>query len=150
MIESIQYYTNHFIVEPAEEVSATILTTLTDLTNRIALDTIVQIAITAPLFYLHYNLFALGFTLGFVLNDQAKSIVDKVNVVYNAQRSTFEKVLLVAIGTPLILITMPTSIVIATLYYSAQWGSILYEDSLQRQPPLPQPGDVPLNNVVVV
>jgi hypothetical protein len=147
MIESIQYYTNHFIVEPVESVSATILTPLIDLTNRIALDTILQIAITAPLFYLHYNLFALGFTLGFVLNEQTKGIVDKVNVVYNAQRSVIEKLLLVGIGTPLILITMPTSIVIATLYYSAQWGSILYEDSLQRQPDQQPPGDVQVNPV---
>ncbi len=143
MIESVQYYTNKVIIEPVEEVSATIITTLTDLTNRIALDAILQfvlqVAITAPLLYLHYNLFALGFTLGFVFSDHVQKIVDRVNVIYNANRPDYQKFLLVAVGTPLILLTNPISIVIATLYYSAQWGAFLYEDSLQRQP---QPDDI--------
>ncbi|MCE2983239.1 MAG: hypothetical protein LW832_06700 [Parachlamydia sp.] len=133
MTESIQYYSERLIVEPTEHVVATVLSTLSVITNSVAVEIIVQAGITFPLFCLHHNLFALGFTAGFIFADTMKEIVEKVNVVYNAKRSLLENICLVGISTPLLIITMPTTIVVATLYYSARWGSFLYHDSLRRQ-----------------
>lgn len=133
MIEAIRYYGSHTIVDTiTEAVSAVVSTFLNaiDATiNRIA----VQIIITAPLFYLHHNLFTLGFVIGFVFDRQVREVVEKVNVVYNAQRSLVERVLFIGGGSVLALLTMPTSLVIATLYYSAQWGALLYKSSRERQ-----------------
>ncbi len=99
------------------------------LVNEIARP-ILQVVISIPLFYLHHNLFALGFVVGFVFDKQVSEVVEKVNVVYNAYRTWQERFLFIGGGGFLALLTMPTSMVIATSYYSAQWGASFYQKSL--------------------
>ncbi len=69
--------------------------------------------------------------------------MEKVNIVYAAHRTRLEGLLLFGGGGILAVLTMPTSTIIATLYYSAQWGAQLYQSSLMRmrqfQPQEPQP-----------
>ncbi len=135
MIEAIRYYGSHTILDTITEAVSAVISTIVNAVdatiNRIA----VQIIMTTPLFYLHHNLFTLGFVIGFVFDRQVREVVEKVNVVYNAQRSFIERVLFIGGGSVLALLTMPTSIVIATLYYSAQWGALLYTRSREQQIP---------------
>ncbi|CUI17136.1 conserved putative membrane protein [Candidatus Protochlamydia naegleriophila] len=135
MIEAIRYYGSHTILDTITEAVSAVISTIVNAVdatiNRIA----VQIIMTTPLFYLHHNLFTLGFVIGFVFDRQVREVVEKVNVVYNAQRSFIERVLFIGGGSVLALLTMPTSIVIATLYYSAKWGALLYTRSRQQQIP---------------
>jgi hypothetical protein len=88
------------------------------------------------LFFLHHNLFAVGFAIGFICDKQVRELVEKVNAVYNVQRSSLEKLAFYGAGGFIAVYTMPTSIVVATLYYSAQCGTWLYQSSLARQMPL--------------
>jgi hypothetical protein len=136
MIEAIRYCSNHTLLGViAEGIPA--LLKLTALINQVALGIILQVVISIPLFYLYNNLFALGFAIGFVFDKQVSAVVEKVNVVYNAHRTLLERTLVFGGGGFLALLTMQTSMVIATLYYSAQWGALFYQNSLSRYP---QPG----------
>ncbi len=133
MIEAIRYYGSHTIVDTVTEAVSAVVSTFLNAVDATINRVAVQIIITAPLFYLHHNLFSLGFVIGFIFDRQVREIVEKVNVVYNAQRSFVENVLFVGGGIVLASFTMPTSIVIATLYYSAQWGALLYTSSREQQ-----------------
>ena len=124
-----------------------LLKSLHQLVHQIAITVILQVLISIPLFYLHHNLFALGFVIGFVFDKQVREVVEKVNIVYGAQRPLLERVVLFGAGSFLVVLTMPTSMVIATLYYSAQWGALLYQNSLARHRPVQNaniPHDPPL------
>ncbi|WP_068468122.1 hypothetical protein [Candidatus Protochlamydia phocaeensis] len=151
MIETIRYYGNHTVFGSIVDGVSTILDAINNAINRVALGILLQVALTAPLFYLHHNLFALGFVIGFVFDRQVREVVEKVNVVYNAHRSLLEKILFFGGGSLLAVLTMPTSIVIATLYYSAQWGALLYQNSLGRQRQRnPDPAPTPLEEIIVI
>lgn len=134
MIDAMRTYSQHTLLSTVVEGVPAFIDSLTSLVNRVASNIIVQIVITAPLLYLHPNLFALGFVVGFVFDKQVRLIVEKVNVVYAAKRPLFERVLLFGGGSFLALLTMPTSMIAATLYYSSQWGASLYQNSVNRDP----------------
>ena len=85
-----------------------------------------------PLFYLHHNLFALGFVIGFIFDKETSSIMEKVNIVYHARRNFLEQTLFFGGGGFLSILAMPTSMIILTLYNSAKWGNLLYQSSLNR------------------
>lgn len=129
MIPAISFDTNHTLFGIITEGIPALLNSLKALTNHVALSTI---AISVPLFYLHNNLFAFGFAFGFVRDEQIQEIVEKVNIVFNAHRTLLERSLLFGGGGLLAILTMPTSMIMATLYYSAQWGAVLYESSINR------------------
>lgn len=137
MIDTIRAYSQHTLFGIIAEGVPALLDSLNALIYRVALNTIIQVAISIPLFYLHHNLFALGFVVGFIFDRQVRKLVDKVNTVYNAQRTLLERVLFFGGGGFLAILTMPTSMVIATLYYSSQWGNLLYQNSLTRYPQIP-------------
>lgn len=132
MIAAIHSYSHHTLFGVFTEGFSALLNSINALVNRIALGVIGQIALSIPLLYLHHNLFALGFAIGFIRDKDVKDIIEKVNVVYSTQRSTLERILLFGGGGLLALLTMPTSMIFATLYYSAQWGASLYQNSLIR------------------
>jgi hypothetical protein len=134
MIETIQSYSNHSLFGIIAEGISSLLSALDALVYHTARTILIQVLISAPLFYLHHNLFALGFVVGFIFEKQVREVVEKVNVVYNAHRTLLERVLLFVGGGLLVILTMPTSMITATLYYSAQWGALLYQKSLNRYP----------------
>jgi hypothetical protein len=154
MIEAIRSYSNHtfsnhtLFVAIAEGVPA-LLSSIHARINYVALNVFIQVIISLPLLYLHHNLFALGFVIGFIFDDQIqraisenekiravvnnekiRTIVEKVNIVYKAQNTFLRQFLVFGVGGLLALYTMQTSMPIATLYYSSQWGALLYQDSL--------------------
>jgi hypothetical protein len=142
MIEAMRNYTNHTVIGIIVEGIPALKNSLNALVQRIALDILAQVVITVPLFYLQPNLFALGFIIGFIFDKKIREIVDKVNIVFIANRSLLEQVLLFGGGGLLAILTMPSSLIVATLYYSAQWGTLLYQNSLARirqANPQPQP-----------
>jgi hypothetical protein len=141
MIDAIRSYSQHTLIGVIAEGAPALLDSLNALVNRVALSIIIQVVISIPLFYLHHNLFALGFVVGFVFDKQVRMLVDKVNTVYNAQRTLLERVLFFGGGGFLAILTMPTSMVIATLYYSSQWGAVLYQNSLTRYSRVPSERD---------
>jgi hypothetical protein len=141
MIESIRTYSDHTLIGIFVEGLPALAKSIRDaIINHIALSILVQVAISLPLFYFHHNLFSLGFVLGFAGDKLVQEMVHKVNVVYNAPRTLLESCLLFAGGGFLASLTMPTSMIFATLYYSAQWGAMLYQSCLARylqaNPPL--------------
>jgi hypothetical protein len=140
MIDTIRSYNHHTLFGLIAEGIPDLLDSLNALVNQVALGIIVQVLISLPLFYLHHNLFALGCTIGFIFDKQVCALVEKVNVVYSAQRTLLEKTLFFGIGGFFAILTMPTSMVIATIYYSTQWGALLYQNSRDRyplSPPIP-------------
>ncbi len=132
MINAVYNYANHTIIGTIIEGIPALFVSIQVRIYRIAKDILIQIAISVPLFYLHHNLFALGFVIGFIFDKQISEIVEKVNIVYKAHQTLLERVLFFGGGGFLAILTMPTSIVIATLYYSAQWGALLYQSCLAR------------------
>lgn len=140
MIEAFRAYTHHSLIGMVAEGIPTLINTVISLINRIALSILVQVMISIPLFYLHHNLFALGFVAGFIFDKQVREVVEKVNVVYNAHRTLLERVLFFGGGGFLAILTMPTSMIIATFYYSSQWGALLSQRSYARyQDAVPKP-----------
>lgn len=135
MVEALGSYSNHTLFGVIAEGVSGLLSSLNALVNRVALGILIQIVISIPLFYLHHNLFALGFVIGFIFDRQVNTVVEKVDEVYSAHRTLLEKSLFFGGGGFLAILTMPTSMVIATLYYSAQWGALLYQSSLARYRP---------------
>lgn len=103
-----------------------------NIVNRIALGIIFNIALSFLLFYLQPNLFCLGFAAGFIFDQKTESIVKKVNIVFNAKRSLLERLFLFTAGGILAFLTIPTTMTIANLYHSAQWGAKLYRKSLSQ------------------
>lgn len=101
--------------------------------NRVALGIFLELFISFSLLYLHHNLFALGFIIGFVFDEQVRYVVDKVNVVFNAKRTLVQKFRFFGVGTFFALYTMPTSLIIATLYNSSQMGAWLYQSNRKSQ-----------------
>lgn len=132
MINVIYNYANHTIIGTIIEGIPALFVSIQTRINRIAMDVLIQITISIPLFYLHHNLFALGFVIGFIFDKQIREIVNKVDIVYKAHQTLLERVLFFGGGGFLAILSMPTSIVIATLYYSAQWGASLYQSCLAR------------------
>lgn len=130
---NIQQYTDHTIIGILIDGTANLINSRTAVINRVSLTIFCQVLISLPLFLLHHNLFVLGFVVGFVFDGQVREIAEKVNVVFNAQRTYLEKFLFYAGGTFLALLTMPTSLILATFYYSSQWGCKLYKVNLDRQ-----------------
>lgn len=84
-----------------------------------------------PVFYFS-NVYIIGFTAGFIFDEEVKKVVDKVNVVLNSRRTFAELFCLAAASVLLALYTKPMSYCIITLYYSAQWGAYLYKNSYER------------------
>lgn len=144
MIDSIHFYSQHTLLGLVADGIPAIKSTLDALVNKVALAVITQVVITVPLFYLHHNLFALGFVVGFIFDKQVREIVQKVNVVYNAQQTLLDKVLFYGGGVFLAILTMPTSMIAATLYYSSQWGALLYQNCKNSYP---KPADADKNEV---
>ena len=138
MIESLHLYSRHTLFGIVAEGIPSLINNIALLVNQISSQILLQVIISAPLFYLHHNLFVLGFVVGFVFDKQIREVVEKVNLVYETfQRSLLEKILFFGGGGFLALLTMPTSMTIATLYYSAQLGTILYRYCLDHQPVKP-------------
>ncbi|KIC72345.1 hypothetical protein [Candidatus Protochlamydia amoebophila] len=135
MLDRIQYYTNHTLVGSTIEAAEILTDITTKIAHRVALDVIIQSISVACLLYLHPNLFLMGGTIGIVLERHVREIVEKVNIIYSAQKSFIEQIAFWSIGTFVAVYTLPTSIVIATLYYSAKCGTYLYHRCKQRQQP---------------
>lgn len=134
MIESLHLYSQHTLFGIVAEGIPALINNIASLVNQISMRVLIEVAISAHLFYFHHNLFALGFVIGFVFDKQIREVVEKVDVVYHAKRSLLENLLLFGGGGFLALLTMQTSLPIAALYYSAKWGALLYKHSLARQP----------------
>lgn len=128
MLQKIQPYINHAL-DVVLEVNTSVLHGLDYLVNSRALEIISKAAISTPLLVLHHNLFAFGLAAGFIYSEKTLEIVDKVNTVFKAQRTSFQQVSFYGLGGFLALLTMPTSMILATLYYSSQWGALIYEES---------------------
>lgn len=129
MIETLQLYSQHTLIGTLSEGLPDLVYALIDLVHRIAMNIMIQVLISIPLFYLHHNLFALGFVVGFVFDEQVRVVVEKVNLVYSAKRTRIEQFVFFGGGGFIAILTMPTSMIIATLYYSAQWGAYLYQSN---------------------
>lgn len=108
------------------------IATLQVLVSEVALNILRQIVISAPFLYAHPNLFVLGFGIGFVFDKQIRHVVNKVNIIFEAHRTLFERLLLFVGGGVFALYTMPASLMTATLYYSAKWGALFYKTSEAR------------------
>lgn len=93
MIDTIHSYSSHSIFGIVAEGIPALLRSLHALVNRVALAILIQVVISIPLFYLHHNLCALGFIVGFIFDKQVREVVEKVNVVYSAHRTLLERVL---------------------------------------------------------
>lgn len=91
----------------------------------------VGITVLIPLRFLP-NVYVTGFTIGFIFNEQVKMVVEKVNVVFNSHRTLLERVVMGSVLGFFALFTLPASFVVITLYYSAQWGASLYENSEKK------------------
>ena len=89
MIDTIRLYTAHTLLGIIAEGVPALVHKLSSLVHRIAINILVPVVIT---FYLHHNLFAFGFVAGFIFDKQVRELVEKVNVVYNAQRTVLEQV----------------------------------------------------------
>lgn len=134
MLQKIQPYIEHTVLGIACEGTKAVLNGLEYLVNSKALEIISKVVISIPLLVLHHNLFAFGLAAGFVYSSKTREIVDKVNTVLKAQRTTFEQFTFYGIGGFFALLTMPTSMILATLYYSSQWGAFIFEESRKRYP----------------
>ncbi|CUI16898.1 conserved putative membrane protein [Candidatus Protochlamydia naegleriophila] len=135
MIEAIRYYGNHTILDNLTEVVSAVVSTFRNALDQRIYSFVVEIIfqiIVSSLFYFNRNLFSLGFVIGFIFDRQVREIVEKVNIVYNAQRSFVENALFFGGGVLLAFFTIPNSIAIATLYHSAQWGAFLYTSSREQ------------------
>lgn len=148
MIEAIRSYSNHTVFGIVAEGVPALLHSINEVVNRIAIEILRDIVATILLFYLHHNLFALGFVCGFIFDEQVSAVIKKVNIVYNVQRTLLEKVLFFGGGGLLAILTMPTSMVTATFYYSAKWGERLYRNSLAQQPPANQQAQQPVPVII--
>ena len=146
MIESLHMYSQHTLFGIAVEGIPALIKNIASLVNQISMRILIEVAISGTLFYLHHNLFALGFVIGFVFDKQIREVVEKVDIVYHAQRSLLENLAFFVGGGFLALLTMQTSMPIATFYYSAKWGALLYKHSLARQPDAPE--DVAADDIV--
>lgn len=133
MLQNIQLYINQTL-NVVSEGKTSVLQGIDHLVNSRALEIISKVAISTPLLVLHHNLFAFGLAAGFVYSEKTLEIVNKVNTVFKAQRTSFEQFSFYGLGGFLALLTMPTSMILATLYYSSQWGAFIYEESLKRYP----------------
>lgn len=128
MIEAIRSYGNHSLLGVIAGGIPKLITSRCLMITRVALIIFRQIA----LFYLHPNLFTLGFVIGLIFDKKVLALVKKVNIIYDSHKTFLEKTLFFGGGGFLALLTLPTSIVIATLYYSAHWGALFYQKSLTR------------------
>lgn len=101
------------------------LPSLSDIADKIVL--VAMIALSAVLFYLHHNLFACGFVIGFIRSEDILELVRKVDGVFKfcASKSYITQGCIYFVSGFIALWAMPVSIVTATLYYSAQWGARL-------------------------
>lgn len=131
ILPAVVFYSSHIVPN---------LIGLKDLIIQVVARNIIQILIAAPLFYLHHNIFALGFVIGFIFDQQVQKVVEKVNVVYDAQfrKPLLPRAVFFGAGIFFTLLMMPTSIITATLYHGAQWGANLYLSSLPNSPQQPQ------------
>ncbi len=95
-----------------------------DLVNSVAIQTIL---IAIPLFYLHHNLFVLGFTVGMLFDEQTQKFFDIIKEITSSifNRPFLEKTLFLGVGTTVALLAMPACLVNTTLYYSIKCGSLL-------------------------
>lgn len=97
--------------------------------NKIALDVIAQVGISLTLFYLDHNVFILGLFVGFVFNEKVRETVEKVDIVYKAHRTFFDKFLLFGIGGLFFVgFHMPHTLIATTLYISSQWGALFFKN----------------------
>ena len=103
---------------------------LSELVHSLALNRFAHIVIALPFFYLQHNLFVLGFVVGFVASDNIDKIAEKVRIVwdYHYSQGLLHGIAFFGSGLFLSLLTLHTSIIITTLYCSAQLGAQLYND----------------------
>lgn len=137
--QNLHQYYNHTVLGLIEEGMPSLLQSVKSLTNGVALNILAQVGISSMLFYLHHNLFTLGFIAGFVYDNQFKEVEKKVNEVYMKQQTSLQQVLFFGGGAFIAILTMPASIAIASLYDSARWGALLSESRLSNNQAQPQP-----------
>ena len=96
--------------------------------NKVALNILIQFAIAAPLFYLHGNLFVLGFVIGVIKSESVLDIIERVKLIFNEwiYKSRWRLVTVTAI-TPLLILQLPACMVVAALYYSAKFGALSHQ-----------------------
>lgn len=122
---------NHGIIGIISEGVPKLLHSISELINQIALSVFAQVVISLSLLYLHHNFFPVGFVIGFILDSPVREVVNKVNIVISVKRPWLENLFLFGGGGFLAALTLPTSRVIAALYFSSKWGSLLYQKSLE-------------------
>jgi hypothetical protein len=108
------------------------VTFVIDLVHNIAIGTLIQFVFSLPLFHFHHNIAAIGFATAFVFPEKVLEVVENVNKTYRAQQTTLGRGLLIGGIGFLFYRTRPASLIIATLYYSAQWTAAFYQNSLER------------------
>lgn len=132
MLEALRSHSNHTIIGIFREGIPAIKRCLKTLVHKIAVSIIVQIAVSAALAWFQPGLFLIGFAIGFALSKQMQALAERVNLVFATKRSLLEKVFLFGGGAFVAAIAFPISFMITTLYFSAQWGALLYQNSLDR------------------
>lgn len=132
MINAIRTYTNHTVIGIIVEGVPSLVSSIKAVVHKVALSTLINVVISIPLFYLQHNLFVMGFIVGFVFDKQVRQLVEKVNTVFQTQRSYLENTVIFVGGSFVALLALPTSMVVATLFYSSQWGAALYHNSFAR------------------
>jgi hypothetical protein len=108
------------------------VTFVINLIHNIAIGTLIQFFCSLPLFHFHHNIAAIGLASAFIFPDKVLEVVERVNTIYRSQKTILERALLVGGVSFLFYRTRPASLIIATLYYSAQWTARFYQDSFER------------------
>lgn len=124
MIDSLRNYSLQAKDFFAKSVSPH-LPSVSDIANKIA--TVAMIVLSAVLCFLHHNLFACGFVIGFIRSGDIQDLVNKVDGVfkYCSSKSYLAQGCIYFVTGFIALWALPVSIVTLTLYFSSQWGANL-------------------------
>lgn len=81
--------------------------------------------VAATLFYLHSNLFVIGFAIGFHFSEAVMSQLDKIKKLLENSESPFKKGVYIGLFAVAAAMTLPATLVTGTLYCSAYLGAQL-------------------------
>lgn len=148
MLGEINHYNYHTLMGFVSQSAAAFKNRLIQIVNSVALQIFVELLISLPLLYLQPNLFALGFAIGLFFDKNIRVLVQKVDIVFQAHQTLLARALLFVGGGILAIYTNPTSLIFATLYYSAKLGVIFYKGCEARyknyvKPEIVPPGQLP-------
>lgn len=100
--------------------------------RHFATEKFVQIGICTFCLYAKSNLFVIGFVVGFVLEKDVKNISERINNVFATRKTKMEKIELYGVCSLVAIFALPTTVVLTTLYQSAQWGAKISREAQER------------------